>query len=86
MQLLIWSIALLASPGLLLPMRFAARYNGLELSNPSALPGALLMDRLLFITLTMTALGLVALVIWEGVYLTGVTRESCRSCPCPAES
>ena len=67
-QLLIWSIALLASPGLLLPMRFAAKYNGLQLTNPSALPGVLLMDRLLFITLTMTALGLVALVTWEGVY------------------
>ena len=67
-QLLIWSMALLASPGLLLPMRFAAKYSGLRLTNPSALPGALLMDRLLFITLTMTALGLVALVIWEGVY------------------
>jgi hypothetical protein len=67
-QLLIWSIALLASPGLLLPMRFAAKYSSLQLTNPSALPGVLLMDRLLFITLTMTALGLVTLVIWEGVY------------------
>jgi hypothetical protein len=66
-QLIIGSLAALAAPGLLLPARFAGKY--LQLShNSDALARALLVDRLLFITLTMTAMGLVALVIWEGVF------------------
>lgn len=66
-QLVIWSMALLASPGLLLPGRFAYKYKTLEHS-PVALAQALVTDRLLFITLTMAALGLVALVVWDGVF------------------
>jgi hypothetical protein len=66
-QLVIWSMALLAAPGLLLPMRFAAKYLTLR-SNRQALAEALLVDRLLFITLTMTTLGIVALVIWDGMF------------------
>jgi hypothetical protein len=67
-QLVIGSLTALAAPGLLMPMRFAAKYVALQARQPEALPGALLVDRLLFITLTMTAMGLVALVIWEGVF------------------
>ena len=66
-QLVIWSIALMAAPGLLFPMRFAAKYITLRF-NRQALAEALLVDRLLFITLTMTTLGLVALVIWDGMF------------------
>jgi hypothetical protein len=66
-QLVIWSMAFLASPGLLLPIRFADKYLKLQSDGP-ALTSALLVDRLLFITLTMTAIGLVALVIWDGVF------------------
>lgn len=66
-QLVIGSLVALAAPGLLLPARFAAKY--LQISrDPQLLTQALLVDRLLFITLTMTAMGLVALVIWEGVF------------------
>jgi hypothetical protein len=67
-QLVIASLAALAAPGLLLPTRFGAKYVALATRDPQALPHALLVDRLLFITLTMTAMGLVALVIWEGVF------------------
>jgi hypothetical protein len=66
-QLVIWSIALLAAPGLLFPTRFAAKYITLRF-NRAALAEALLVDRLLFITLTMTTLGVVALVIWDGMF------------------
>ena len=66
-QLVIWSLALLASPGLLLPGRFSYKYLTLK-DHPAALAKALLVDRLLFITLTMTSLGLVALVVWDGVF------------------
>jgi hypothetical protein len=67
-QLVIGSLVALAAPGLLLPTRFGAKYVALATRDPQALPHALLVDRLLFITLTMTAMGLVALVIWEGVF------------------
>jgi hypothetical protein len=66
-QLVIWSMALLASPGLLLPTRFAYKYSVIY-RNQEALAQALVVDRLVFITLTMTALGFVALVIWDGVF------------------
>ena len=66
-QLVIWSIALLASPGLLLPGRLAYKYLALK-DHPAALMQAMLLDRLLFITLTMASLGLVALVVWDGVF------------------
>jgi hypothetical protein len=66
-QLVIWSIALLAAPGLLFPTRFAAKYITLRF-NRAALAEAILVDRLLFITLTMTTLGVVALVIWDGMF------------------
>ena len=66
-QLVIWSMALLASPGLLLPGRFSYKYLTLQ-HQPDALARALLLDRLLFITLTMASLGLVALVVWDGVF------------------
>jgi hypothetical protein len=68
-QLVIWSMAFLATPGLLLPVRFAAVFLGAP-RNPRAvdvLP-LLLLHRLLFITLSMTAIGLVALVIWDGMF------------------
>lgn len=67
-QLVIWAIVLLASPGLLLPVRFGGKYSGLYERHPELLQGAMHVDRLLFITLTMTALGVVALVIWDGIF------------------
>ena len=67
-QLVIWAIVLLASPGLLLPVRFATKYSNMHANHPELLVRAMLVDRLLFITLTMTALGVVALVIWDGIF------------------
>jgi hypothetical protein len=67
-QLVIWGMVLLASPGLLLPVRFATKYTNLHANHPELLGRAMLVDRLLFITLTMTALGVVALVIWDAIF------------------
>jgi hypothetical protein len=66
-QFVIWSLVLVATPGLLLPMRLAsdlliADESGASLVRP------FLIHRLLFISLTMTALGLVALITWDGVF------------------
>ncbi len=67
-QTVIAFLTLLAAPGLLLPFRFSLKYVELAARSPDALARALITDRLLFITLTFIALGLVALVIWEGVF------------------
>ena len=66
-QFTIWVMAGFAAPGLLLPTMAAERY--LELANrPEALIQLIVVHRLLFVTLTMIALGFVALVVWEGVF------------------
>jgi hypothetical protein len=66
-QVVIWSLAFLATPGLLLPVRFASSNlkNNME---PERIAQNLLVLRLFFITLTMTAIGVVALVIWDGIF------------------
>jgi hypothetical protein len=66
-QFTIWAMAGLAAPGLLLPTVFAQRYLELE-RHPALLTQALVFHRLLFITLTMIALGFVALIVWESVF------------------
>jgi hypothetical protein len=66
-QLVIWGLAFLAMPGLLLPTRLAAKYMILE-RNGLPVAHALLADRLIFITITMTSMGLVALIIWDGMF------------------
>jgi hypothetical protein len=70
-QLVIGSLAALAAPGLLLPARFAMKYDRIAYDPhvpAGVLSRMLLVDRLLFITLAMTAMGFVALVVWEGVF------------------
>ena len=81
-QLVVWSLALLAVPGLLFPVKFALGYSmasekGLSLVEP------MLLHRLLFITLTMTAIGLVALVIWDGVFPDRRDARILTSLPVP---
>jgi hypothetical protein len=67
-QLVIWSMVFVAAPGLLLPVRFAGKYTQMYAYQPELLVRSMHVDRLLFITLTMTALGVVALVIWDGIF------------------
>jgi hypothetical protein len=66
-QLIVWSMALLAGPGLLMPMFLSKRYPQLE-ADPAQLAQALFGDRLIFITLGMTSMGFVALVLWQNVF------------------
>jgi hypothetical protein len=68
-QLVIWSLALVVAPGLLLSLRCALTYSRLRLAEDVAgLRQAMLIDRLLLITISMAVLGLVGLVIWDGVF------------------
>lgn len=66
-QLVIWSLALLASPGLMMPFRLANQYSALT-GHPDLLARALHTHRLLFLTITMVSIGLVALVTWQNVF------------------
>jgi len=66
-QLVIWSLAFLAAPNIFFPASFAFHYIAIEARGES-LAEPMLLHRMLFITLTMTAIGLVALVIWDGVF------------------
>jgi hypothetical protein len=66
-QVVIWSLAFLATPGLILPVRFATSQLRID-EDPATIAHALLVFRLFFITLTMTAVGIVALVIWDGIF------------------
>jgi hypothetical protein len=85
-QLVIWSIALLAAPGFMLSFQFEKKYARLWRTAPASLTDAILTDELLFVTFGMMALGFVALVIWEGVFpdrrdvrILGVLPLSTRS-------
>lgn len=84
-QLVIGAMTILAAPGLLLPFRFTARYELLQI-DPQALAHAMIVHRLLFITFTMTALGLVALVVWEGVFPDRRDARILGSLPVPAST
>jgi len=81
-QLVIWSMAALATPGLLLPVRFASRFLKAD-SDPMGVARALHTFRLLFITLTMTAVGMVALVIWDGIFPDRRDARILTSLPVP---
>jgi hypothetical protein len=82
-QFMIWGLALLAMPGLLLPMKFA---GGLLTSGATGEPlvRALQFHRLVFITLTMTAIGFVALIIWDGVFPDRRDARILGALPVPA--
>lgn len=67
-RIVIWGIALLAAPGYLVSFLFGIHYDRLWRFNRASLADAILADQLLFVTFSMMALGLVALIIWEGVF------------------
>jgi hypothetical protein len=63
----IWGLALLAAPGLLFPVKFALGY-GEAAARHLPLGHAFLAHRHLFITISMTTIGLLALVVWDGMF------------------
>jgi hypothetical protein len=67
-QLVVWSIAMMAAPGFILSFHLERNYARLWRTARRGIPGAILDDELLFVTYSMMALGLVALVVWEGVF------------------
>jgi hypothetical protein len=63
-QLVIWSVVLVATPALTLPAVFIQKYTRLWYQ-PGTLGPAIATDRLVLLTLAMIAAGLVAIVVWE---------------------
>ena len=63
-QLVIWSVVLVATPTLTLPGVYTYRYTGLWIQ-PGTLGPAIANDRLVLITIAMLAAGLVAIATWE---------------------
>ena len=81
-QLVIWSVAFLAAPNLFFPVSFALHYSAANARHESLLV-PMLLHRTLFITMTMTAIGLVALVIWDGVFPDRRDARILTSLPVP---
>jgi len=82
-QLVIWSLAFLAMPGLIFPVKYAwANFH--QGADPQAMVRALLVFRLFFITLTMTSIGIVALVIWDGMFPDRRDARILSALPLPA--
>ena len=67
-QLVIWSVAMLAAPGFIFSFELQRKYASLWRVAPASIPDAILDDQLLFVTYSMMAVGLVALIVWEGVF------------------
>ena len=67
-QLVIGSLSMMAAPGFIVAFEVQRRYAYLWRTSPERLRDAILADQLLFVTYSMMAVGLVALVIWEGVF------------------
>lgn len=65
---LIWAAAFLVGPALFIPIQFLQKYPFLRRYLPSRVPAALIDDRVLFLTLSCSAIGLVAVVLWETMF------------------
>ena len=59
---------MLAAPGFIFSFELHAEYAALWRVAPASIPDAILDDQLLFVTYSMMAVGLVALIVWEGVF------------------
>jgi len=80
-QLVIWSMAALAGPPLLLPIKFAYAMADMGADRQAR---ALMLFRLGFITWSMTGIGLVALVTWDGMFPDRRDARILTALPVPA--
>jgi len=65
---LIWAAAFLVGPALFFPAQFLAKYPFLRRYYPFKVEGALWDDRLLFLLLSASAMGIVAVVLWDTIF------------------
>ncbi|MGH9370185.1 MAG: hypothetical protein ACRD15_01495, partial [Vicinamibacterales bacterium] len=67
-QLVLWGALLAATPTTGYPLLLPEKYQRMLFYEPQALPFAFDADRIILITLSMMATGVVGLVIWDGVF------------------
>ena len=67
-QLVIWSLAVLAAPGFMMALQLGRAYTRASNAFRANLFDSILRDQLLYVTYSMMALGFVALLMWEGVF------------------
>src|SRR3990170_78420 len=65
-QLIIWGALLAATPTTVMPILFLEKYQSLQFSQSLTLEFA--ADRMVLITLSMMSIGVVSLIIWDGVF------------------
>jgi hypothetical protein len=65
-QLVLWSILLAATPTTAMPLVFLKKYTHDQFYKP--LGPEMAADRMILLTLSMMAIGVVGLVIWDGVF------------------
>jgi hypothetical protein len=68
MQLVIWSLAGLGTPGFMLALELGRAYIHPWNASRASLFDSIMRDQLLYVTYSMMALGFIALMIWEGVF------------------
>ena len=83
-QVVIWSLAFLATPGLILPAMYFRANLRARIRSPGDRVRAMHAFRLFFITLTMTSIGMVALVIWDGMFPDRRDARILTGLPLPA--
>jgi len=67
-QLVIWSLAGLGAPGFVLALELGRAYIHAWHASRASLFDSIMRDQLLYVTYSMMALGLIALMVWEGVF------------------
>jgi len=80
-QLVIWGMLLAATPNTAYAIFALLKYNRLQFVMP--LGSEFDVDRLILITLSMISIGVVGLVIWEGIFPIAVTSGSSACFPSP---
>ena len=65
-HVLVWALVLAATPTFGLPMLLVKKYTRLYITG--GLPLAIATDRVILFTLSMLAMGFVALLIWDGIF------------------
>src|SRR5450432_439576 len=62
------ALALLATPGMMIAMYLMPRYMQLALGPPHILEAARRLDQMMFMTLSTTIMGFVAVLEWEALF------------------
>jgi hypothetical protein len=80
---IIWAVAFLAAPAVLMPAQYMVKYSFLRKFFPARVEATLWNDRMLYILMSAGAVGFVAVILWDTLF--PARRDSgacCRSTWC----